>query len=45
MEESIDAWPDFTPERPLKLIVSGCLAGLTVLADGGVYAIQPASGC
>ena len=39
--DAIDAWPDFTPERPLKLIVSGCLAGLAVLADGSAFDIQP----
>jgi uncharacterized protein YbbK (DUF523 family) len=39
--EGIDAWPDFTPEQPLKLIVSGCLVGLPVLADGGAYQIRP----
>ena len=39
--DAIDAWPDFTPERPLKLIVSGCLAGLAVLANGSAYDVQP----
>jgi uncharacterized protein YbbK (DUF523 family) len=38
--ESIDAWPDFTPEQPLKLLVSGCLIGLPVLADGGSYQVR-----
>jgi uncharacterized protein YbbK (DUF523 family) len=38
--ESIGAWPDFTPERPLKLLVSGCLAGLPVLPDGGAYDVH-----
>jgi uncharacterized protein YbbK (DUF523 family) len=37
--ESIDAWPEFTPERPLKLLISGCLTGLPVLADGSAYDI------
>jgi uncharacterized protein YbbK (DUF523 family) len=33
----IDAWPEFTPERPMKLLVSGCVAGLAVLANGSAY--------
>jgi uncharacterized protein YbbK (DUF523 family) len=37
--EGIDAWPDFTPERPLKLIVSGCLLGLPVLPNGSAFDI------
>jgi uncharacterized protein YbbK (DUF523 family) len=39
--ESIDAWPEFTPDRPLKLLVSGCLAGLPVLANGTAYDLRP----
>jgi len=35
--ESIDAWPDFTPEKPLKMLVSGCIAGLSVLPNGSAY--------
>jgi uncharacterized protein YbbK (DUF523 family) len=38
--ESIDAWPDFTPERPLKLLISGCLAGLPVLPDGSAFDVR-----
>src|ERR1700733_7423292 len=26
----IDSWPVFTPENPLKVLVSGCLAGQNV---------------
>jgi uncharacterized protein YbbK (DUF523 family) len=37
--DSIDAWPAFTPERPLKLVISGCLVGLPVLASGGALDI------
>jgi uncharacterized protein YbbK (DUF523 family) len=37
--EDIDRWPDFTPDRPLKLLVSGCLAGEAVLASGGALDI------
>ena len=31
----IEGWPDFTPEAPLRILISGCLAGLPVLVDGG----------
>lgn len=33
----IASWPDFTAERPLNLLVSGCLAGLPVGVDGSTY--------
>jgi uncharacterized protein YbbK (DUF523 family) len=31
----IESWPAFTPERPLRVLMSGCLAGQNVLVDGG----------
>jgi uncharacterized protein YbbK (DUF523 family) len=37
----IAAWPDFTPARPLRILVSGCLAGLSVGADGSSYGSHP----
>jgi uncharacterized protein YbbK (DUF523 family) len=40
-QAAIDAWPDFTPERPLRLIVSGCVAGLPVLPNGSAYDWAP----
>ena len=39
--DAIDAWPAFTPERPLKLLVSGCLAGLLVGVDGSSNGSYP----
>jgi len=35
--EQIEQWPDFTPASPLRLLVSGCLAGLPVGVDGSTY--------
>lgn len=37
----IAGWPAFTPEQPLRLLVSGCLAGLPVGADGSSYGEHP----
>jgi uncharacterized protein YbbK (DUF523 family) len=37
----IESWPDFTPEAPLKILISGCLAGLPVLVDGGDFGAHP----
>jgi uncharacterized protein YbbK (DUF523 family) len=37
----IDSWPVFTPENPLKVLVSGCLAGQNVLVDGGAAGDHP----
>ena len=37
----IESWPEFTPEAPLKIMVSGCLAGLPVLVDGGDFGAHP----
>jgi uncharacterized protein YbbK (DUF523 family) len=31
----IASWPAFTPEKPLKVLMSGCLAGQNVFVDGG----------
>ena len=39
--EMISGWPRFTPERPLRILVSGCLAGLGVGADGSSYGTHP----
>jgi uncharacterized protein YbbK (DUF523 family) len=38
---TIESWPTFTPERPLRIIVSACLAGLKVGADGTSYGEHP----
>jgi len=37
----IDGWPEFTPESPLRVLISGCLAGLSVGIDGGSYGEHP----
>ena len=37
----IDAWPEFTPEEPLRVLMSGCLVGLPVLVDGGDWGSDP----
>ena len=37
----IDSWPDFTPENPLRVLMSGCLAGQHVLVDGGTAGDHP----
>ena len=39
--EAIDAWPAFTPERPLKVLVSACLAGMLVGVDGSSNGSYP----
>lgn len=33
----IDAWPDYTPERPMPLLLSACLQGVLCGADGSSY--------
>jgi uncharacterized protein YbbK (DUF523 family) len=38
---TIENWPTFTPEQPLRIIVSGCIAGLKVGADGTSYGEHP----
>lgn len=35
--ELIERWPSFTAEKPLKMLVSGCLAGFPVGVDGSTY--------
>jgi len=35
------AWPRFTSDQPLKVLVSGCLAGLSVGVDGNAYGEFP----
>ena len=35
--EAIEAWPDFTTDQPLRILVSGCLAGNPVGYDGSTY--------
>jgi uncharacterized protein YbbK (DUF523 family) len=37
----IDAWPIFTPENPMRVLMSGCLAGQQVLVDGGTAGDHP----
>jgi uncharacterized protein YbbK (DUF523 family) len=39
--DTIARWPQFTPDRPLRILVSGCLAGLAVGADGSSYGAHP----
>jgi len=39
--ETIAAWPTFTPEAPLRLLVSGCLAGWPCGVDGRSYGDYP----
>ena len=40
-ETVINGWPDFTSERPLKVLVSGCLTGLPVGVEGKPYGEYP----
>jgi uncharacterized protein YbbK (DUF523 family) len=37
----LETWPKFTPENPLRVLMSGCLAGLPVLVDGGNWGANP----
>ena len=37
----IAAWPEFTEDRPLCILVSGCLAGNPVGYDGSTYGLHP----
>ena len=39
--EVIASWPAFTPEAPLRVLVSGCLAGLPCGVDGTAYGDYP----
>jgi uncharacterized protein YbbK (DUF523 family) len=36
-KDVIDAWPRCTPDRPLKVLVSGCLVGAACGTDGSSY--------
>ncbi len=42
--ELIASWPAFTPERPLRILLSGCLAGMSVGYDGSSYGSHPQIG-
>lgn len=35
--DEIARWPDFTPDRPLRVLVSGCVAGFQCGYDGTSY--------
>lgn len=37
----IGGWPRFSPEQPLKVLLSACLAGLPVGVDGKPYGVFP----
>src|ERR1019366_4641585 len=37
----IESWPVFTPEMPLRVLVSGCLAGRLCGVDGTSYGEHP----
>jgi uncharacterized protein YbbK (DUF523 family) len=39
--EAIRAWPDFTAERPLRVLTSGCIAGRACGVDGTSYGDYP----
>ena len=39
--ELIGRWPQFTPANPLKVLISGCLAGLKVGVDGTTNGDHP----
>lgn len=36
-EADIDAWPEFTPTSPLRVLVSACLLGVRCGTDGSSY--------
>jgi uncharacterized protein YbbK (DUF523 family) len=40
-EAIVSGWPDFTPERPLRVLASGCLAGRRCGVDGSTYGEHP----
>jgi uncharacterized protein YbbK (DUF523 family) len=40
-ESTILSWPEFTPENPLCVLVSGCIAGRPCGADGSTYGEHP----
>jgi uncharacterized protein YbbK (DUF523 family) len=39
--DAIAAWPRFTPESPMRVLVSGCVAGLPCGVDGSSYGEYP----
>ncbi len=39
--ETIAGWPVFTPAAPLRILVSGCLAGRPCGVDGTSYGEHP----
>lgn len=39
--EVLAGWPSFTPESPLRVLVSGCLAGIPCGVDGTAYGDYP----
>ncbi len=40
-EAIVSAWPDFTRERPLRVLASGCLAGRRCGVDGSTHGEYP----
>jgi uncharacterized protein YbbK (DUF523 family) len=40
-EGTIMSWPEFTPERPLRVLASGCLAGRPCGSDGSTSGEYP----
>lgn len=40
-KEEISKWPEFTQSSPMRLLVSGCLAGLHCGVDGTSYGVFP----
>jgi uncharacterized protein YbbK (DUF523 family) len=40
-EAAVTGWPDFTPERPLTVLASGCLAGRRCGVDGSTNGVYP----
>jgi uncharacterized protein YbbK (DUF523 family) len=35
--ELVEGWPEFSPEHPLRILVSGCLTGMGCGVDGSSY--------
>jgi uncharacterized protein YbbK (DUF523 family) len=44
-EAMVAGWPDFTAERPLRVLVSGCLAGRPCGVDGSTNGEYPTTAC
>jgi uncharacterized protein YbbK (DUF523 family) len=40
-KEEISRWQDFTPENPMRLLISGCLSGALCGVDGTSYGEYP----